>query len=216
MSEIGIKSPKHCAKKGLVHTHDYKVYKKLFLVFATLFTSILSLIFLFWFILHPAKPQFSLQQAEIYKLTFLSGSDHLLNSSIQITLLSKNPNQKVGIYYDDLQAYASYRGQQITVQVPLPPFYQDRQEANLLSASLSGTGLPVAPSLGYEVVRDQTAGKLVLSLRISGRVKWKVGAWVSGPYHLNVNCVGVMASGPYVAPSGIVSIKQGAQCSTAV
>ncbi|CBI23090.3 unnamed protein product, partial [Vitis vinifera] len=93
--------------------------------------------------------------------------------------------------------------------------YEGHEESNLLTASLVGTALPVAPSFGYEVGRDQTAGKLVLSLKLDGRVRWKVGTWVSGRYRLNVNCVAVMAFGPSI-PSGPLSSKEGTQCSTTV
>ncbi|NP_001267966.2 hypothetical protein VitviT2T_025479 [Vitis vinifera] len=210
MSKVDSKSPKHCADKGL---NIDKFYKKLYWSGFTFLFSVLSLILLVWLILHPTKPEFSLKEADIYQLN-LSGP-HLLNSSIQLTLLSKNPNTKVGIYYDMVQVYASYKGQQITVDTSLPPFYQGHEESNLLTASLVGTALPVAPSFGYEVGRDQTAGKLVLSLKLDGRVRWKVGTWVSGRYRLNVNCVAVMAFGPSI-PSGPLSSKEGTQCSTTV
>ena len=209
MSEITLKSPKHCANKGL---NIEKFYKKLYWAGFSFLFSVLAFILLIWLILHPAKPEFSLKEADIYQLN-LSGS-HLLNSSIQLTLLSKNPNQKVGIYYDMVQVYASYKGQQITVDTSLPPFYQGHEESNLLTASLVGNSLPVAPSFSYEVGRDQTAGKLVLMLKINGRLRWKVGTWVSGRYRFNVNCVAVMPFGPTI-PSGPLSSK-GAQCSTTV
>lgn len=210
MSDLSSKSPKHCANKGL---NIGKFYKKLYWAGFTFLLSVLALILLIWLILHPTKPEFSLKEADIYQLN-LSGP-HLLNSSIQLTLLSKNPNKKVGIYYDMVQVYASYKGQQITVYTSLPPFYQGHEESNLLTASLAGTGLPVAPSFGYEVGRDQTAGKLVLSLKLNGRLRWKVGTWVSGRYRINVNCVAVMPFGPTI-PSGPLSSKEGAQCSTTV
>ncbi|EXB78383.1 hypothetical protein L484_003245 [Morus notabilis] len=210
MSQLFIKSPKHCGKQGV---NIEKLYKKVFLAFSALFTTILSIILLVWLILRPTKPQFSLKEADIYQLN-LSNS-HLLNSSIQLTLLSKNPNQKIGIYYDELQVYAAYKGQQITVYTSLPPFYQGHEDSNLLSASLGGTGLPVAPSFGYQVVRDQTVGRLVLNLKVNGRLRWKVGTWVSGRYRLNVNCVAVVAFGPAI-PTGPLSSEQGTQCSTSV
>ncbi|KDP45526.1 hypothetical protein JCGZ_17079 [Jatropha curcas] len=210
MSQVHIESPKHCAKKGL---NVDKLYKKLFFAFSAFFTSILSLILIIWLILRPAKPEFSLKEADIYQLN-LSGLN-LLNSSIQLTLLSKNPNEKVGIYYDELQVYAAYKGQQITVGSTLPPFYQGHQDSNLLTASLIGTGLPVASSFGYEVGRDQTTGKLVLILKVNGSLRWKVGTWVSGRYRLNVNCVAVMGFGPSF-PTGPLSSRQGTQCSTTV
>ncbi|KAJ7959436.1 Late embryogenesis abundant protein [Quillaja saponaria] len=211
MSQVSIRSPKHCAKKGL--NIDKKYYKKFFFVFSSFFTTILSLILLIWLILRPSKPQFSLKQVDIYLLNL--SDPHLLNSSIQLTLLSKNPNQKVGIYYDELQVYAAYKGQQITVDTNLPPFYQGHEENNLLTASLIGSGLPVAPSFGYEVGRDQTAGRLILNLKANGRLRWKVGTWVSGRYRFNVNCVAVMAFGPAI-PTGPLTTKQGTQCSTTI
>lgn len=145
----------------------------------------------------------------------LTGNPNLLNSSIQLTLSSKNPNKKVGIYYDDLLFYASYKGQQITSDTSIPPFYQDNGESNVISSSLSGTGLPVGPGFGYEVGRDQSVGKLVLNLKGNGRLRWKVGSWVSGKYRFNVNCVSIMDFGPNI-PTGPLSSKQGAQCSTSV
>lgn len=211
MSQVFIKSPKHCGKQGL---NINKLYKKLFFLFSTLFTTILSLILLVWLILRPTKPEFSLKEAEIYQLN-LSGPS-LLNSSIQLTILSKNPNQKVGVYYDELQVYAAYKGQQITTYTSLPHFYQAHEESNLLTASLVGVGLPVAPSFGYEVGRDQTAGKLVVNLKVNGQLRWKVGTWVSGRYRLNVNCVAVTAFGPTIPITGPLITKQGTQCSTSI
>lgn len=210
MSQLLTESPKHCANKGL---NINKLHKKLFFLLSTAFTSLLFLIFLVYLILHPTKPDFALKQTDIYQLN-LSGP-HLLNSSIQITLLSRNPNKKVGVYYDELQVYASYKGQQITPDASLPPFYQGHGERNLLTASLVGNGLPVAPSFGYEVGRDQMAGKLALSLKMNGRLRWKVGTWVSGRYRFNVNCVTVLDFGPSVPPSPLSS-KQGTQCSTTI
>ncbi|KAJ1385027.1 Late embryogenesis abundant protein [Sesbania bispinosa] len=210
MSQITIKSPKHCAsKQGLKLERNYK---KLYFVFSAFFTTILLLILLIWLILHPAKPQFSLKEVDIFQLN-LSGPN--LNSSIQLTLLSKNPNQKVSIYYDEFQLYATYKGQQITGDTPVPPFYQGQEESNLITASLVGNGIPVAPSLGYEVGRDQSAGRIVLILKGIGKLRWKVGTWVSGHYRFNVNCVSVMAFGPSMVGAPLFS-TQGAQCSTTI
>lgn len=210
MSQIHAKSPKHCANKQGLAVDKLKFNKKLFYTFSTFLLSLSALIFLIWLLLHPSKPQFSLKEADIYQLN-LSGP-HLLNSSIQATLLSNNPNKKVGIYYDILQVYASYKGQQITLDTSLPPFYQAHEESNLLSASLVGNGLPVAPSFGYEVGRDQSAGNLLLNLKANGRLRWRVGTWVSGRYRFNVNCIAIMPFGPSL-PTGPLSTKQGTQCS---
>ncbi|XP_009802781.1 NDR1/HIN1-like protein 26 [Nicotiana tabacum] len=213
MSPIDVRSPKHCDEKEYnFNLEKVLPIKKLVFGFSTIFLSILSFIFLLYLTLHPTKPNFTLREADIYQLN-LSGPRQLLNSSIQLTLVSKNPNKKVGIYYDEFQVYASYKGQQITLYTSLPPFYQGHEDSNFLSASLIGNGLPVDPSFGYEVQRDQNAGKLVMNLKASGRLRWKVGTWVSGRYRFNVDCVAIMPFGPSL-PAGPLSFRQGAQCST--
>ncbi|PWA70540.1 Late embryogenesis abundant protein, LEA-14 [Artemisia annua] len=210
MSQISEKSPQHCAKKKLVNISNLQ--KKLFLTFTTFCSSILLLILIVWFILRPTKPHFSLKEADIYQLV-VSGT-HLLNSSIQLTLLSTNPNQKVGIYYDDIQVYAAYRSQQITLYSSLPPFYQDHKDTNLLSTLLVAYALPVATSFNYDLGRDQMAGRLVLNIKANGLLRWKVGTWVSGKYRFNVNCVALFV---LIGPSaGPLTFKQGTQCVTTI
>ncbi|KAD4584229.1 hypothetical protein R6Q59_036928 [Mikania micrantha] len=211
MSQIHEKSPQHCAKKKLINLKNH--HKKLIYTFTTFILSILLLILLVWFILHPTKPEFAIKEASIYQLT-LSGS-HLLNSSIQTTFLSKNPNQKVGIFFDEIQVYASYKGQRITLDSSIPPFYQENKDSNLLSVVLVANGLPVDPSFGYEMGRGQMAGRLVLNIKTNGQLRWKVGTWVSGRYMFIVNCVVVLPFGASV-PAGPLTSKQGSQCSTTV
>ncbi|KAG6436354.1 hypothetical protein SASPL_101250 [Salvia splendens] len=206
MTVISEKSPKDCASK--------KASKKLYLYLTTLLLSLLSVIFIIWLILHPSKPHFSLREADINQLN-LSLRPSLLNSSIQITLQSHNPNTKLGIYYDEFLLYASYKGQKITPETSLPPFYQDRHETNLLSASLVGIQLPVSPSFAYEAQRDQGAGRLALSIKGMGQLRWKVGTLVSGRYRFIVNCVAIMPLGPTI-PSPPLSSRQTSQCSTSM
>ncbi|KAJ8760808.1 hypothetical protein K2173_021846 [Erythroxylum novogranatense] len=210
MSQVSTQSPKHCANKGL---NFNKLYKRLFFASSALFTSVLSLVLLIWLILRPTKPEFSIKQFDIYQLNL--SAPNLLNSSIQVSLQSRNANQKVGVYYDDFQVYAVYKSQQITTYTSLPPFYQGHEETNILTASLIGTGLPVAPSFGYEVGRDQAAGRLVINLKANGRLRWKVGTWVSGRYRFAVSCAAVLPFGPNI-PAAPLSSKQGTECSTTV
>ncbi|KAL9237463.1 hypothetical protein vseg_012007 [Gypsophila vaccaria] len=208
MSQIDIRSPKHCAKKGFNLNF---LNKKLFKILFTLTLSIVSLILLIWFILHPSKPEFTLHEIDVYQLNL--SSPHLLNSSIEITLESRNPNQRVGIYYDELRAHVTYKRQQITLDTSIPTFYQGQQDSDLLSASLIGNGLPVASSLSYDLGRDQATGKLVLMVKIDGKIRWKVATWISGDYRMNVNCVAILSLGPLNATNPSSS-KLGSQCST--
>ncbi|KAL0923636.1 hypothetical protein M5K25_007701 [Dendrobium thyrsiflorum] len=224
MSIIYDTSPEHCAAKEKIPLqHIKKLNKKLFF---TLLSLLLSLLLLFFLILHPSKPRFHLRDTSLYVFSLSSPPlPRLLNSTIQATIASNNPNTHVGVYYDHLRAYAVYKGQPITAEAELPPFYQGSGDTDILSASLVGVGMPVAMSLGYEVVRDQMNGKMVLSIRLDGVMRWKVGSWVSGRYRFDVDCVAVIGYGGAAAAgggggggtmAGVVGSMEGAECSTNV
>lgn len=143
-------------------------------------------ILLIWAILRPTKPKFILQDATIY--AFNVSTPNFLTSNFQVTLTSRNPNDKIGVYYDKLDVYATYRNQQITLRTSIPPTYQGHKEINVWSPFVYGTAVPVAPYNFVSLSQDQTNGVIPLIFKIDGRVRWKVGTFISGRYHLYVRC----------------------------
>ncbi|XP_031496678.1 NDR1/HIN1-like protein 26 [Nymphaea colorata] len=210
MSDYFITSPKPCSSKQINHK---KLFKRLSLFFSLIFSTVM-IVLLIWYAVHPSKPQFSLQDAVIYQMNL--SSEHLLTSAMQVTLVSKNPNQRIGIYYDKLGAYASYKGQQITMQSFFPPFYQGHEDVNVLSSWLAGNLVPVSPSFAYDMGTDQPAGGFLLNVKLAGRVRWKVATWTSGHYNLEVKCEAFMAYTKYSASGSPVSLMPGSQCHSSV
>lgn len=51
-----------------------------------------------------------------------------------------------------------------------------------------GDAIPVGPYLSEALGQDENAGLLLINVKVDGRLRWKVGTWVSGHYHVNVNC----------------------------
>ncbi|XP_039142347.1 NDR1/HIN1-like protein 26 [Dioscorea cayenensis subsp. rotundata] len=207
MSLLFISSPEHCANKGL---NIKKLNKKILYGLSTFIFSIFSLLLFIYFILHPSNPQFYLKNTNLYQLTSLS------NSTIDITLMSKNPNSHVGIYYDKLNVYTTYKGEEITDISELPPFYQGQGETSFLSTSMQGSGMTVSTSLGYEFGRDRSSGKLLLGVKLDGRLRWKVWFWVFGRYPLHVSCTVVISFRPGDNAGILSASAQGTQCSTDV
>ncbi|KAL6905597.1 hypothetical protein ACP4OV_003198 [Aristida adscensionis] len=140
-----------------------------------------------YLVLRPTHPRFFLQDASLRQLD-LSNSSGLLSTTLQVTVASRNPNDRVGVYYDRLDVYASYKYQQITVAAALPPVYQGHGDVDVWSPVLSGPSVPFAPYLADALSQDCQAGYLILQVKIDGRVRWKVGSWISGHYHLFVTC----------------------------
>ena len=141
-----------------------------------------------YLVLRPTHPRFVLQDAALRQLDLSNGSAPLLSTAVQVTVASRNPNGRVGVHYDRLDVYASYKYQQITVAASLPPVYQGHGDVDVWSPVLAGPNVPFAPYLADALQQDCQAGYLILQVKIDGRVRWKVGSWISGHYHLFVTC----------------------------
>ncbi|KAI4386139.1 hypothetical protein MLD38_004099 [Melastoma candidum] len=161
--------------------------RRLFSCLLGLVVAVLFTVLLIFLVLRPTKPSFILRDATVYEFNS-TASPTLLTTTVQVTISTRNPNARVGIYYQMLDAYASYRGQQITLPVQLPDSYQGHKEIVEWSPFLYGDSVPVSPFLASSLAEDQNAGAVLVNVKVDGKVKWKVGTWVSGKYLLHVSC----------------------------
>ncbi|KAI4340473.1 hypothetical protein MLD38_025303 [Melastoma candidum] len=100
----------------------------------------------------------------------------------------RNPNPRIRIYYQELDAYASYRDQQIAQPILLPESYQGHTEIVEWSPFLHCLLLPVSPFLEAHLREDCNVGTVRVKVKADGRVKWKAGSRVLGKYHLRASC----------------------------
>ncbi|KAK4432612.1 NDR1/HIN1-like protein 1 [Sesamum alatum] len=160
------------------------------LIFSFIF---LVIILLIWSILQPRKPRFTLQDATIFNLNV--SAPNVISTTVQVTVNSRNPNSKIGIYYDRMNVYATYHNQQITYYTVIPPVYQGHKDVNVWSPFIYGNNVPVAPYNGVALGQDQSNGAISLTIKINGRVRWKVGSFISGRYHLHITCAAYIPLG---------------------
>ncbi|KAG7556395.1 Heavy metal-associated domain superfamily [Arabidopsis suecica] len=136
----------------------------------------------------------------------VSGNRPHLTSSFKITLSSRNPNDKIGIYYDRLDVYASYGNQQITSPTAMPTTYQGHKEVKDWSPFVGGNSVHLAP---YNALNLEQ-GTIMLMLHLDGRVRWKVGTFITGKYHLYVRCRAFINIGD--SAFGVVELKVNLHC----
>lgn len=164
------------------------------LIFVSL---ILLLILIIWLVLRPSKPKFYLQAISIYQLNVTGGGGgtipNLLTAVLQTTLSSRNPNDRVGVYYDRLDAFLLYDAQRVSAATSLPAGYQGHGDVTVWSTYLSGGGILLAPYIADSLAQGERAGFTLFHLRVDGRLRWKVGSWISSHYHLRVSCPALFA-----------------------
>ncbi|KAL3616057.1 NDR1/HIN1-like protein 1 [Castilleja foliolosa] len=185
-----------------------KFHRRLVAALLIFIALVLFIILLTYLILRPTKPHFILQDATVYAFN-LSTAGNLLTTNFQITLSARNPNDRIGIYYDRVDVYAAYHGQQITVPTLLPATYQGHKDVTVWSPFISGMEVPVAPYTGASLNEDEIAGNVMVNIRVDGRIRWRVGTFISGKYHLFVNCPAYINygsrnnAGPAVGAAGV-------------
>lgn len=187
-----------------------KLHMRLCAGFLTFIILVLFVILVIWLVLRPRKPRFFLQEATAYQ--FNATSPSTLTSNLQVTVSSRNPNDRIGIYYDRLDVYASYHNQQITLPTVIQPTYQGHEDIIVWSPFLYGDSVPVSPYLTVSLSQDQNIGYLMVNIKIDGRLRWKVGTWISGHYHIYVNCPAYMS----YSPGPTIRLQQPSFCSVDV
>ncbi|CAL9123910.1 unnamed protein product [Musa textilis] len=166
----------------------WRLYRRVLWFIVGFIILILLIILIIWLVLRPSKPRFYLQNEVVLQFNYTGPPSNLLSTVVQVTIASRNPNDRIGIYYDRANVYAAYRNQQITLATALPPFYQGHNDVVIWSPYLFGPNVPVAPSLCDTLTQDQSSGFLLIHVKIDGLIRWKVGSWTSDHYHLFVSC----------------------------
>ncbi|KAK1397252.1 hypothetical protein POM88_007158 [Heracleum sosnowskyi] len=179
------------------------------------YRSVIALIIIFGVIslitrlvLNPKNPRFTIQDATLYNFS-VSSSPDLFTSVFQVTINSHNPNGKLGLYYKNLNAFATYRDQIVSEFTTIPPTYQGNNDWNIWSPFIKGINIPISPYNVYALNQDQANGVIPITIKIIGNLKWKALSRKWGDYDLHVTCRVLIPVGSQIQDSFAVgkSIK---------
>ncbi|KAK9921434.1 hypothetical protein M0R45_029943 [Rubus argutus] len=116
-----------------------------------------------------------------------SGSNSTLYYNLSLNLTIRNPNKKLGIYYDSIEAGANYEGQRFSTKT-LTPFYQGHKTTNVLNPVFSGQQLLVGSNLQSEYDQQTTAGVYNIQMKLYLRIRFKFGRIKTGKFKPRVKC----------------------------
>lgn len=155
------------------HHHDCerrRLYRRIACAIFTVLLLISLVIFLIWAILRPSKPRLILQDVTVFGLNVSSVPPAAISTTMQVTISSHNPNSRIGVYYQIMDVYAAYRGQQVTLPTLLPPTYQGHNDVTVWSPFLYGEAVPVAPEFAEALNEDNNVGAMLFNIKINGQV----------------------------------------------
>lgn len=139
-----------------------------------------------WLIFQPKLPKYSIDKLEITQ--FNLSNDQSLSATFDVTIMARNPNEKIGIYYEGgSHITVSYNGTQLT-EGALPKFYQGHENTTQIVVGLAGQTQNATGLLSSLQQEQQQTGHVPLKLRVNQPVKIKLGQLKLPKLKFRVKC----------------------------
>ncbi|MBA0650742.1 hypothetical protein Goklo_018128 [Gossypium klotzschianum] len=138
-------------------------------------------------VFRPKLPKYSIDRLQI-SLFDLNSMDSTLSATFNVTITARNPNERIGIYYEGGSHLSAWYTETKLCQGSMPKFYQGHRNTTVLVLPLSGqiqngTGLIMAVQ-----EQQQRTGNIPLRLRVSQPVRVKLGKLKLMKVKFSVRC----------------------------
>ncbi|XP_054785750.1 NDR1/HIN1-like protein 10 [Prosopis cineraria] len=143
-------------------------------------------VFLFWLIVRPNAVKFHVTDASLTQFNYTSNNTLFYNLSLNIT--ARNPNRRLGLYYDKIRASASYQDAWFDSQT-LTPFYQGHKTTDFLNPVFVGQRFLLLDSTqASELSKDQSSGLYDIDVTLHLKIRFKLGALKTFKLKPKVKC----------------------------
>uniref|UniRef100_A0A0C9S8T2 TSA: Wollemia nobilis Ref_Wollemi_Transcript_10520_1368 transcribed RNA sequence n=1 Tax=Wollemia nobilis TaxID=56998 RepID=A0A0C9S8T2_9CONI len=137
-----------------------------------------------WLVLRPHRPKFYVESATVTRMNLTGNS---LDSKMEFNVSSRNPNKKIGIFYDAINAKALFDSQMIAFN-RLEEFYQGHKNTTVLTCPLSSNSLLLEGSGSGDLSSDLSKKKVKMTIKLEAWIRFKVGGWTTRHYDMEVYC----------------------------
>ncbi|XP_010464907.1 PREDICTED: NDR1/HIN1-Like protein 3-like [Camelina sativa] len=135
-----------------------------------------------WLIFRPNAVKFYVSDANLNQFSLDPNNNLHYNLDLNFTI--RNPNQRVGVYYDEI-SISGYYGDQRFGSVNASSFYQGHKNTTVIGAKMEGQNLVVlGDGARSDLKEDEKSGiyRIGAKLRLSVRFKfWFVKSWKLKP-----------------------------------
>ncbi|XP_010246779.1 PREDICTED: NDR1/HIN1-Like protein 3-like [Nelumbo nucifera] len=157
----------------------------LFKIIITVVVVVGIAVLVLWLVFHPNKVKFHVVNASLTEFN-LTGNTLSYNLALNMTV--RNPNKKIGVYYDRIEARAFYDDVMFGSQT-LTPFYQGHKNTTFLNPVFQGQSpLVLGTSELNDFNTDKTAASFDIDVKLYLRIRFKVGSLKTNKYKPKVKC----------------------------
>ncbi|XP_022747458.1 NDR1/HIN1-like protein 10 [Durio zibethinus] len=159
------------------------------LLFNTIITAVVVIglaVLIFWLIFRPNKVKFHVTDVSLTEFNLTT--DNTLHYNLAVNMTVRNPNKRIGIYYDSIEANAYYEDQRFATQT-LTPFYQGHKTTSFLNPVFRGqqfVGLGADQTSKFNA--EKTLGIYSIDVKLYLRIRFKVGWVKTGRIKPKISC----------------------------
>ncbi|WZZ92055.1 hypothetical protein YC2023_120634 [Brassica napus] len=139
-----------------------------------------------WLIFRPNAIKFHVADAKLTQFTL--GADNNLRYNLDLNFTIRNPNRRIGVYYDQIEV-RGYYGDQRFGNGNVAPFYQGHKNTTEVGSKLEGQGLVVLNGGDRkDLDEDLKSGIYRIDAKLRLRVRFKFGLIKSWRFKPKVRC----------------------------
>ncbi|KAK9170326.1 hypothetical protein Syun_002466 [Stephania yunnanensis] len=137
-----------------------------------------------WLVFRPNEVKFHVVNASLTRFDITP--NNTLRYDLALDVAVRNPNRKIGIYYDSIQANGYYHDIWFGSKW-VDPFYQPKKNTTMLKPILSGE-IPLGGSIINEFDGEKRSGVFPIDVVVNLRVRLKFGSLKSKRIKPKINC----------------------------
>ncbi|XP_054790006.1 NDR1/HIN1-like protein 3 [Prosopis cineraria] len=146
-------------------------------------------VLIFWLIVQPRSFKFYASEAQLTQFDY---DNNTLRYNLVLNFTARNPNKKLGIYYDKVQGVALYQDERFgntDVITFRNSFRQDKKTTDPMSGVFSGQQLlPLDALRVSQYNEDKLAGAYDIDVKLNFRIRFRLGDFITGSYRPKVKC----------------------------
>ncbi|XP_061338089.1 NDR1/HIN1-like protein 10 [Gastrolobium bilobum] len=142
-------------------------------------------VFLFWLIVRPNVVKVHVTDASLSQFNYTGDT---LNYDLALNITVRNPNKRLGIYYDYIEARALFQDARFDSDF-LDPFYQGHKTTNVLNPVFKGQQvIALNADQTSELNKEKNSGVYVIDVKLYLRVRFKLGVFKTKTLKPKISC----------------------------
>ncbi|KAK1561954.1 hypothetical protein Q3G72_003776 [Acer saccharum] len=140
---------------------------------------------IFWLIFRPINEiKFHANNVSLTQFNLTDNKN--LNYRLALDITIRNPNKKIGVYYDRIEAGAYYEDQRLK-SVSITPFYQGHKNTTVLNVMFEGQQ-PLFGEGIQDFTQEKTSGIYSVDVKLYLRIRFKLGKVKSPRLKPRIDC----------------------------